>query len=128
MMQGKQCRVLVVEDQAVISIFIEDMLDDLGIEVVGPAARMQDALALARDGTMEAAILDIDLGGAATYPVADVLLARDIPTIFATGYGRATLPERFRGTPMLHKPFSREAFEAVMQTVLAQAPCEIKAA
>ena len=122
------CRVLFVEDEAMVSILIEDMLLDLGVEVVGPASQMDTAVALARSAEIEAAVLDINIGGQLTYPVADILKGRGIPVIFATGYGSTALPERFRGTPTLHKPFDRSRFEEVMQAALAQSPCEITAA
>ncbi len=120
-----KCRVLFVEDEAMVSMLIEDMLLDLGVEVVGPAFQMDNALALARGAEMEAAVLDINIGGQHTYPVADILQGRGIPIIFATGYGSTSLPDRFRGTAMLHKPFDRTQFEEVMQAALAQSPCEI---
>src|SRR3712207_2012089 len=100
MMKGSTtCRVLFVEDEAIVSMLIEDMLLDLGVEVVGPASRIDEAMALARDAEVEAAVLDINIGGQLTYPVADILRARGIPVIFATGYGAAALPERYQGTP-----------------------------
>lgn len=122
------CRVLFVEDEAMVSMLIEDMLLDLGVEVVGPACTMTDALALAREADIEAAILDINLGGQLTYPVAEVLRERGIPVIFATGYQATALPEQFRGMPTLHKPFEQHRFAEVMQAVLAESPCEIAAA
>ena len=120
-----KCRVLFVEDEPMVSMLIEDMLLDLGVEVVGPASQMDKALTLARSAEIEAAVLDINIGGQHTFPVADVLHVRGIPVIFATGYGSTALPERFRGTPTLHKPFDRTRFEEVMQAALAQSPCEI---
>ena len=119
------CRVLFVEDEAMVSMLIEDMLVDLGVEVVGPAARIDQALTLAREAEVEAAVLDINIGGHFTYPVADILQARGIPVIFATGYGAATLPERFRGTPTLQKPFDPQSFGEVVQAALAESPCDL---
>ncbi len=119
---------LFVEDEALVSMLIEDMLLDLGIEVVGPAAKMDEALVLARDADIQAAILDINIGGQLTYPIADILQARGIPVIFATGYGSSALPERFRGTPTLHKPFDRNCFTQAIETALADSPCETDAA
>jgi CheY-like chemotaxis protein len=128
MSSSTTCRVLFVEDEAMVSMLIEDMLLDLGVEVVGPAAKLDHALALARETDIEAAVLDINVGGHHTYGVADMLRERGIPVIFATGYGSSALPERFRGTPTLHKPFDRNTFGTVLEAVLADAPCEIKAA
>ncbi len=125
---GTRCRVLFVEDEVMVSMLIEDMLLDLGIEVVGPVAKMEEAQALAREAEIEAAILDINVGGQFTYPVADILHARGVPVIFATGYGSSALPERFRSTPTLHKPFARTCFERAIEAALADSPCEIDAA
>ncbi|HEX2554744.1 MAG TPA: response regulator [Microvirga sp.] len=128
-MRGKTaCRVLFVEDEAMVSMLIEDMLLDLGVEVVGPAAKLEEALHLARSADIEAALLDINIGGQFTYPVADILAERGIPVIFATGYGSSALPDRFRGTPTLHKPFDLRGFAAVVEAALAGSPCEINAA
>lgn len=121
------CRVLFVEDEALVAMLIEDMLLDLGIEVVGPASKVDHALALAQEAQIEAAVLDINVGGQSTYPVADVLRARGVPVIFATGYGSSALPERFRGTPTLHKPFDQSRFEEVVQAALEQSRCDITA-
>jgi CheY-like chemotaxis protein len=122
------CRVLFVEDEAMVSMLIEDMLLDLGVEVVGPAAQLDAAMALAREAEVEAAVLDINVGGQLTYPVADLLQARGVPVIFATGYGAVALPERFRRTPTLHKPFDSRQFQEVMQAALAESPCELSPA
>ena len=121
------CRVLFVEDEAVVSIMIEDMLLDLGVEVVGPAARLDQALALAREADVEAALLDINIGGHFTYEVADILSGRGIPVIFSTGYGSSALPDRFRSHPILYKPFDRNSFKAAVEAALAASPCEVGA-
>jgi len=79
----------VVEDEAMIAMLVEDMILDFGSEVVGPAAQMEEALRLAQEAEQDAAILDLKLGGAVVFPVAEVLRNRTIPFIFATGYGSA---------------------------------------
>ena len=80
-----RCRILVVEDEAIIAMLVEEMVLDFGSEVVGPAAKMDDALRLASQAPLDAAILDVNVGGAVVFPVADVLQQRGIPIIFATG-------------------------------------------
>ena len=125
---GQVCRVLFVEDEAIVSMLIEDMLLDLGGEVIGPVSKLGEAQALAQVADVQAAVLDINVGGELTYPVADILRSRGIPVIFATGYGAMALPERYRGTPTVHKPFDRQHFAETMQAALASAPCEIRAA
>ncbi len=127
MSESTTCRVLFVEDEAMVSMLIEDMLHDLGVAVVGPVSRVDEALALARNVEIEAALLDINIGGQLTYPVAGVLRGRGIPVIFATGYGASALPERYRGTPTLHKPFDQSTFAEVLRDALSMSPCEISA-
>ena len=121
--QKPRCRVLVVEDEAAISILIEDMLVDFGTEIVGPAARIEEALRLADEEELDLAILDINLSGQPTYPVAEVLGARGIPFVFATGYNTTAVPDQFRGRPTLQKPFSFRSFEDALKRDLAGSPC-----
>src|SRR3954466_11981632 len=76
-----RCRILVVEDEAMIAMLVEEMVLDFGSEVVRPAAKMEEALRLASDASLDAAILDVNVGGAVVYPVADLLRARGVPII-----------------------------------------------
>jgi CheY-like chemotaxis protein len=80
-------RVLVVEDEMTIALLIEDMLTDLGHEVVGLAMRLPQAMELAATAIVDLAILDVNLDGRMSFPVADLLSARGVPFVFATGYG-----------------------------------------
>ncbi len=98
-------RVLVVEDEMMVSMLIEDMLTDLGCAVVGPASRLDEAMELARAGGIDCAVLDVNLGGQPIYPLADYLREQGLPFAFATGYGDAGLREADRGSPVLQKPF-----------------------
>jgi arsenate reductase (glutaredoxin) len=72
-------RVLVVEDEMMVSMLIEDMLGDLGCTVVGPAARLDEAMALARDSEIDCAVLDVNLGGQPIFPLADLLREKGAP-------------------------------------------------
>ena len=123
-----RCRVLVVEDEAMIAMLVEDMILDFGSEVVGPASKIEDALALARDVELDAAILDVKVGEAVVFPVADLLRERGIPFIFATGYGSGGLPARFVGSPTLPKPFSYDLLARALHVALAGQPCHTEAA
>ena len=98
-------RVLVVEDEMMVSMLIEDMLTDLGCTVIGPAARLDEAMELASKGGIDCAVLDVNLGGQPIFPLADYLRAQGAPFAFATGYGDAGLREVDRGSPVLQKPF-----------------------
>ncbi|UYY78959.1 response regulator [Sphingomonas sp. R1] len=101
-------RVLIVEDEMTIAFLIEDMLEDLGHEVVEIAMRLPEALEAARRVDADLAILDVNLDGHRSFPVADILEARSIPFAFATGYGALGLEGPYRERPVLAKPFLRE--------------------
>lgn len=90
-----------------IAMLLEDTLADFGFAVVGPCARLSDAIASAQREDLDAAILDVNLDGSPVYPVAEALAARGIPFLFATGYGQAALPEPWCDRPTLAKPFYR---------------------
>jgi CheY-like chemotaxis protein len=122
-MDKPRCRVLVVEDEAAVSILIEDMLLDFGTEIVGPVARTESALKVAQEADLDLGILDINVAGQTTYSVADVLRGRGIPFVFATGYSTAAVPLRFQGCPLLQKPFTFSTFEEVLRGALAGRPC-----
>jgi CheY-like chemotaxis protein len=98
-------RVLVVEDEMMVSMLIEDMLTDLGCVVIGPASRLDEAIELAEVSEIDCAVLDVNLGGQPIFPLADLLRERGRPFAFATGYGDAGVRDVDRGTPVLQKPF-----------------------
>jgi DNA-binding response OmpR family regulator len=104
-LKGK--RILVVEDEVLIAVMVEDMLSDLGTTVIGPAATISDAMALAEAEDIDAAILDVNVRGVRIDPVAEVLRARSIPVLFATGYGEVKLLNGQQAT-VIDKPYSRE--------------------
>src|SRR3954466_4441393 len=98
-------RVLVVEDEMMVSMLIEDMLSDLGCSVVGPASRLDEAMDLANADGLDCAVLDVNRGGQPIFPLADLLRAKGRPFAFATGYGDAGLRDVDKGSPVLQKPF-----------------------
>ena len=98
-------KVLVVEDEMMVSMLIEDMLSDLGCTVVGPASRLDEALELAKADGIDCAVLDVNLGGQPIFPLADLLRQMGRPFAFATGYGDAGLRDVDKGSPVLQKPF-----------------------
>ncbi len=110
-------RVLVVEDELMIRMLLEDMLDDLGYVVAGVAGRIDEAVALAKTAEFDIAILDVNLNGHAVSPVVEVLDARGLPYIFATGYGEKGLPEAHRGRPTLQKPFQQETLGRALSAI-----------
>jgi CheY-like chemotaxis protein len=115
--EGK--RVLVVEDELMIRMLLQDMLADLGHTVAAEAGRIEEALALAKQGEFDVAILDVNLNGEPISPVADILIARGVPFVFATGYGQRGVPEPYRETPTLQKPFQVDALGEAIAAVTA---------
>src|SRR3954462_3923593 len=111
-------RVLIVEDEMLIGMLLEDMLTDLGHEVAAIVPRLKDALAAVERETYDLAVLDVHLHGESAFPVAEALIAKGIPFVFATGYGERGLPENYRGRPVLQKPFAKDDLERVLQTLV----------
>ena len=105
MADKRRLRVLVVEDEILVAMLIEDMLADLGFEVLGPAMRLDAALTMALDESFDLAVLDVNLANEQSFPVAQLLQERGIPFVFATGYGLRGLDERFKEVTTLQKPF-----------------------
>ncbi len=109
---------LIVEDEAILSILIEDYLRDLGCEIVTVAARLDEAIEKASALAIDFATLDINLAGRLSYPVAAILRTRKIPFVFVTGYGPAGLPAELRDVPVLVKPFRQAKLADVLQAML----------
>jgi CheY-like chemotaxis protein len=111
-------RILVVEDELMIRMLLEDMLGELGHTVAAEAARIEEALDAAKNADFDIAILDVNLNGQPISPVADALVARGMPFVFATGYGERGLPEPYRDRPTLKKPFQMDGLKQMLQTAL----------
>jgi DNA-binding response OmpR family regulator len=114
-------RVLVVEDEALVSMLVEDELRDAGATVLGPAACVADALRLveaaAADGGISAAVLDINLDGKHVASVADRLAALGVPFLFATGYGETCDTRGHGAAPVVSKPFAPERLVAAVEAL-----------
>lgn len=106
--QFANLRIALIEDEALVLMLLEDMLSELGCHVVETAAHLNDAIQLAGSTNADLAILDVNLDGQEAYAVAERLAARDIPFVFATGYGRQGLRAPFGNRPTLQKPFRIE--------------------
>ena len=109
-------RVLVVEDEPIVAMSLEDILENLGHAPVGPAARLSEGLEIAEAEPLDAAILDINLGGERSTPIAEVLRRRGIAFAFASGYN--SVPEGFEGTPLIGKPYREGDIDAVLRGLL----------
>jgi CheY-like chemotaxis protein len=101
-------RVLVVEDEMLVSLLIEDILADSKCIIVGPYDRVPAALEAARTLALDAAVLDVNLAGTKVYPVAEMLSARGIPFLLLSGYGPEAAPAAHASWPVCSKPFKPE--------------------
>ena len=110
--------VLVVEDETIISLLLEDMLTSLGAASVWHAAGVGQALASLKERRPDAVLLDVNLSGERSYPVAEELEAAGIPFVFSTGYGATGLPERWSAKPTIQKPFTLQALEKAFAAAL----------
>lgn len=108
-------RILIVEDEMLVAMLIEDLLLELGHQPVGPAMRLEPALEQAATADIDMAILDINLAGKRSFPVADCLTARGIPFIFASGYGTAGLEPPYLSALVLQKPFDHNQLRAALK-------------
>ena len=114
-------RILIVEDEAIVAMLLEDFLCDLGCIVMAKATRLEEGLAQARHAALDIAVLDLNLGGKLSYPIAAALRDRGIPFLFASGYGAGGLTEEWRGTPLITKPFQQHQLEAALRKLLGVA-------
>jgi CheY-like chemotaxis protein len=121
-------RVLILEDEPLIAMMVQDWLDELGCETVGPAGSASDALALMGGVELDGAILDVSLGGHDSFAVAAALRERAVPFAFATGHGADRIDAQFKDVPTLLKPYDFEKVRQVLATLLdgCLAPSEPK--
>jgi PAS domain S-box-containing protein len=106
-------RILLVEDEILVAMMMRDIMSELGFEVLGPYGRLAEAMVAAVHEGIDAGIIDVNLGGEFVYPVADVLLARDIPFVFVTGYGVESIDGRFARVPIIKKPVQRQLLQKI---------------
>jgi CheY-like chemotaxis protein len=111
-------RILVVEDEMLVLMETQDMLADLGCDAVVAAATNEQAIALIEAQHFDAALLDLNLNGVRSYPVADLLAERGVPFVFATDYGGHGLRDGDRDRPLLVKPFECDRLEKLLTGLL----------
>ncbi|MFE0756958.1 response regulator [Inquilinus sp. NPDC058860] len=115
-------RVLVVEDEFLLALNLEQLITELGFEVVGPVASLQDAARCADKETLDAAILDIQLqSGERVYPIADILLWRHIPHMFMSARGHDAIEPAYAEIPLLSKPLQLVDLRLGLRRLLASA-------
>lgn len=127
MTDGSPCaglRVFAVEDESLVAMQLEDILEELGCEIVGMAMRVGRALdMLGALRSVDVAVLDMNVAGEKVYPVAEHLRERGIPIVFATGYGRSGIMEEWRDNPILQKPYTGDQVaEAIADAHAARRP------
>jgi CheY-like chemotaxis protein len=109
-------RVLIVEDEIIVALFLEDLLADFGYEVAGVVSHLDDAVAHAAD--YDLAVLDVHINGRPVFDFADTLAERGTPFVFATGYGARGIPDRHAGRPVVQKPFQPDELKWVLSQAL----------
>jgi len=100
--------ILIIEDEMLILMMIEDMLADLGCKSVSVASKIGQAITLIDGQVFDAAMVDLNLSGVESYPIADALVARDVPYFFSTGSSVANIKDGYRDQDVLKKPFTFE--------------------
>jgi CheY-like chemotaxis protein len=100
-------------------MLLEDTLAEIGCKVAGLASRFNDAMKKASSLSFDVAILDVNLNGQETFPIAEALNERGLPFVFATGYGSASLPSQLQHAPVLQKPFQQSELERALGAALA---------
>ena len=119
-------RVLIVEDEIVVALFLEDVLAEFGYEVAGVVSHLDAAMA--REPDYDVAVLDVHINGRNVFEFADLLAGRGVPFVFATGYGERGIPEHHRSRPVLQKPFQPEDLKHILQEALREDAKKISAA
>ena len=119
-------RVLVLEDEPVVAFLLEDMLREEGAAEVTIASRVAEAEAAIANGNFDLALLDVNVHGERSYPVARQLLAAGVPFLFASGYGDHEHPEVYKSVPTLTKPFTAAELRKAVAKV-PQPPAGLRA-
>jgi CheY-like chemotaxis protein len=113
-------RVLLVEDEAIIAMTAEDMLEELGCATVASASTLSEALAAAEIGGFDVALLDINLNGVNSLPVAERLCEAGRPFVFTTGYGAAGRGSAYEDVPLVTKPYQIGELEVAIRAALGR--------
>src|SRR5262245_32880878 len=118
-------RVLLVEDEILVAMMIKDILSELGFSIIGPFSRLDEAMVAAVHENIDAGIIDVNLGGEFVYPVADLLPARTIPSVFITGYGVASRDSRVDYVPIVKKPWQRQVLQRIFVPAESGEPAKV---
>lgn len=116
---ARPARILVVEDEFLVALMLEEAIQRLGHEVVGPVGDLAGALRLAEAEPVSAAILDVHLQrGERIYPVVEVLRRRGIPFVLTTAYRESEIDPDCAGERLLRKPFDQADLEHCIDSLL----------
>lgn len=107
-------RIFIVEDEALVAMMLEEALAELGHSVSASCAEFDDALRVAHAGEFDAAIVDINLRGRASFEVAQAVAARGIPVCFASGHGAGDIPPDYAAFRVLAKPYTLHEVERLL--------------
>ena len=110
-------RVLVVEDEFLLGLSLLEDLAEAGADVVGPVSTLDEALEVVMSEAFDLALLDINIRGEMSFPIADALLARNVPLIFLTGYDADVIPERLRRWPRIGKPYDPRELASTLAVI-----------
>ena len=115
-------KVLVVDDEPLIAMLLADWLEEQGVEVIGPAHTVAQAMALIEEGKVDAAVLDVSLAEGKSYAAADLLASKGIPFAFATGHGAEGIDPRFKDIQIISKPFNFDGVQKMLAALLKRVP------
>ncbi len=112
-------RILIVEDDFLVARVLVDLLEDAGAQIAGPIGSLDEAIRFLESDMqpLDAAVLDVNLHGRKSYPIADILAARRVGFVFATGYGAGILQEKYQRHPRCEKPFDQAGLLAALAQV-----------
>ena len=115
---GGFVRALLVEDEFMVSMLVETYLRDLGVDEIVTASTFAKGLVAAETEGLSFAILDVNLNGTMSFPIAARLRERGVPITFQTGYGRKGVEEAFADCPVLAKPYTRKELRDALDCLL----------
>ncbi len=118
---GRQRRLLLVEDEVLVGLFMGEMLEDMDFSVTEPCRSLADGMAVAKSETFDGAVLDMNLNGESVYPLADLLAAQNVPFVFVTGYSADVVAERFAQIPIIQKPVAADTLAQILHRHLGKA-------
>jgi CheY-like chemotaxis protein len=113
MLEGR--RILIVEDELLIAMEVQDLLSDLGAEVVGPFGHLKPAVDAVHRESLHGAVLDVRLDGETIQDIAEILVARGVPVVLTTGYEKEQLPPSLQHLPRLRKPFDETELRSLLE-------------